>query len=102
MSDLDIKRVDTQITPEKSIERSPEVVKAPSEQDILKPEDPENLYESLQSKRELFKMLELQGYIKKKEIEPIEIEINKALADLEKIIDEESGSYLEQFIKMES
>ncbi len=102
MSDLDIKRVDTQATPDNSIERGSEITNPLQERANLKPEDPENLYESLQSKRKLFKMLELQGYIKKKEIEPIEVQIDKALADLERIIDQESGDYLEQFIKMES
>ncbi|HQH81222.1 MAG TPA: hypothetical protein PK599_07515 [bacterium] len=52
----------------------------------LKREEATDLYESLQSKKELFKMLELQGYLNKSEAAPIKDEIDRALADLEEII----------------
>ena len=57
---------------------------------VENPEDAQKLYDSLQNKKQLFKLLELQGYMKPKENKVIEAEIERALADLENIINLDS------------
>lgn len=86
MKDTEIRA--NKLLPIQSDERSisaPADTKAPPPPEV-KREEATDLYESLQSKRELFKILELQGYLNKSEAAPIKEEIDRALADLEEII----------------
>ena len=85
MKDTEIRA--NKLLPIQSDERSisaPADTKAPPPPEV-KREEATDLYESLQSKRELFKILELQGYLNKSEAAPIKEEIDRALADLEEI-----------------
>lgn len=86
MKDTEIRA--NKIVPMPSDEAS---ISAPAETKVVaqpevKREEATDLYDSLQSKKELFKMLELQGYLNKSEAAPIKDEIDRALADLEEII----------------
>jgi len=83
MSDVNVKG---QIPANARVGENTVVDDKPSRNNVNLPLE-KHLYESLQRKQRLFKILELEGYVQKTDAATIEKQINKALVDLEEIIE---------------